>query len=275
MPELPDVELSRRYLAATALHRPVDHVEVPAPGVLEGTTPQGLGRVLKGARLVAARRHGKYLFALLDRGGCLVLHFGMTGALAWRRCSSPSPPYVRCRIVFRGGYHLMYTAPRKLGRIATAAAPAALVRARGLGPDALRVDEASFVGLAARRRGGVKAWLMDQGTLAGIGNVYSDEILFQARLHPRRRVDTLGRRELCQLHGEMRRVLQAAITARVQPARMPRDFLLRRRGARDPACPRCGARLAALGAAGRTAWYCPRCQRPPRATSRGRARTAV
>jgi formamidopyrimidine-DNA glycosylase len=101
---------------------------------------------------------------------------------------------------------------------------------------------------------------MDQHALAGIGNVYADEILFQARIHPGRRPHALDCRELNRLFNGLRKVLRKAIAAGADPARMPKSFLLprRERGAR---CPRCGARIKTMVIGGRTTYYCPRCQR--------------
>lgn len=110
-----------------------------------------------------------------------------------------------------------------------------------------------------RHRGGLKCWLMDQSALAGIGNIYSDEILFQARLHPKRAGTTLGTDEAERLHAAMREVLEAAIAAQADPEHLPEAYIIPLRGSEAP-CPRCGGTIAPIKACGRTAWYCPRCQ---------------
>ncbi|HEY9149582.1 MAG TPA: DNA-formamidopyrimidine glycosylase family protein, partial [Gammaproteobacteria bacterium] len=117
MPELPDVEAYKRYLDATALHSAVEQVEVQAPEILEGTTPQGLGRALKGHVFANSRRHGKYLLVQLDDGPWLTLHFGMTGDLLYHRQDVNTPAHTQCRFSFGNGYELDYIAPRKLGHI--------------------------------------------------------------------------------------------------------------------------------------------------------------
>jgi formamidopyrimidine-DNA glycosylase len=101
---------------------------------------------------------------------------------------------------------------------------------------------------------------MDQHSIAGIGNVYADEILFHARLRPQRDIPALGPRELKRLFQSLRKVLKKAIEARADPARMPRSFLLPRRQ-RGGRCPRCKARISTIAVGGRTAYYCPKCQR--------------
>lgn len=259
MPELPDVEVYKRYLDATTLHQRIDRVRVSVPELLDGTTPQALGRVLHARRIESSRRHGKYLFAETDRGAWLVLHFGMTGFLRYFQHGERAPQHACLEVRFANGFHLAYAAPRKLGRIALARDPCWFVRSTGLGPDALAVDRASFRRLARSRRG-LKSWLTHQQTIAGIGNVYSDEILFQARLDPRRRVEALGVRELDRLYRSMRRVLTRTISTQADPSRVPRSFLLPHRGM-GGRCPRCRGRLRREPIAGRSAWYCPRCQR--------------
>lgn len=133
--------------------------------------------------------------------------------------------------------------------------------ARTLGPDALTLGYADFRALAKGRRGSAKSWLMDQSILAGIGNIYSDEILFQAGIHPKRAVTDLDERVLEALHKALRRVLRLAIDAHAEPDHLPPGYLLPQRKAHGR-CPRCGGSLAQLKAAGRTAYYCPQRQPP-------------
>jgi formamidopyrimidine-DNA glycosylase len=259
MPELPDVETYRRYLNATGLHQRIASTDVESAAVLAGTTPRGLARALEGTSFESTRRHGKYLFASLARGGWLVLHFGMTGELKYFKHREDAPDYTQCLITYDNGFHLAYAAPRKLGRIGLTDSPQRLIQDKELGPDALDLNAEAFVELASKRRGSIKPWLMNQEIMAGIGNIYSDEILFQAGLHPRRSVGELDETTLRRLHRVLCSVLEAAIKARVDPIQMPAGFLLphRRKGGR---CPKCGTHLKTVKAAGRTAWYCPRCQ---------------
>jgi len=260
MPELPDVETFRRYVGATALHQRVSKTRVTGRSLLKGTTPAGLGRALHGRTFEKTDRHGKYLFIALDSGGWLVLHFGMTGELHYYRHDGKEPDYTQFLVSFGNDYELAYSAPRKLGRISLADSPPAFVAAQGLGPDALTLDEKTFMALLAGSRGSLKPWLMDQKKIAGIGNVYSDEILFQARLHPGTAAARLDRAAQRRLFRAMHTVLEKAIKAGAQPERMPRSFLLPRRE-KGGRCPKCGTGLATTRAGGRTAWYCPRCQK--------------
>ena len=190
-----------------------------------------------------------------------MLHFGMTGWLSYYEQKADRPPYTQLLIGFDNGHHLAYVDPRKLGRIALTDRPSSFVKAHRLGLDALALDFDRFRELASRqRRGAIKPWLMNQEIIAGVGNVYADEILFQTRIDPRRNADALDEAELKRLFKSLRKVLEKAIEAQADPAHMPKSFLLRRRqqGAR---CPRCGTPIKTITIGGRTAYYCPKCQR--------------
>jgi formamidopyrimidine-DNA glycosylase len=262
MPELPDVETFRRYLASTSMQQPIEHVHVEAPDLLEDTTPQGLGRALKGKRFVDTRRHGKYLFAGLDAGTWLLLHFGMTGYLDYARNADESPEHTRLRIDFANGARLAYVAPRKLGRIRMVHDVDGYIEASGLGPDAASLDADAFRALLRGHRGMIKSFLMNQEAIAGLGNVYSDEALYHAGIHPRAKLEDLSDEQIDNLHRAIRRVIDGAIDADVDIFRMPDTWLLpnREEGNR---CPRCGGEIRQLHAGGRTAYYCPSCQPEP------------
>lgn len=260
MPELPDVETYKRYLDANALHKRIDSVCHEAPELLEGISAHDFRRALVGHRLRGTHRHGKYLFAALDRGGpWLVLHFGMTGRLDYFQAGQELPRHTRLCLEFNNGYCLAYIAQRKLGHIAVTDDVDAFVAAHGLGPDALSIDPHDFQQSASGYRGAVKSWLMNQRVFAGIGNVYSDEILFQGRIHPKTKVAELSNEELARLFNQMHTVLNRVIGARADPAHMPSDYLLHRRQEGQP-CPRCQGRIKQLSVSGRRSYYCPHCQ---------------
>lgn len=265
MPELPDVENFKRYLDATALSQRIAKIHVGSAKILHGVTAAVLARRLTGRSLVATRRHGKHLLARLDGAGWLTLHFGMTGRLAYFAALADDPPYDRLRLDFANGRHLAYVNLRLLGRVGWAADANAFIRAEGLGPDALdeALTERAFVERLAGRKGAVKAALMDQSLLAGIGNIYADEILFQARLDPRTALSAFDSARLKRLYKAMRRVLQTAVArgagSEALFERLPRGYLLRDRRA-GASCPRCGGAIATLKVSGRTSYYCPACQ---------------
>jgi formamidopyrimidine-DNA glycosylase len=260
MPELADVEIYRQYFNATALHQDIEQTHVEDAVILADTTPQVLGRALKNNRFDATRRHGKHLFVELHNGGWLAMHFGMSGSLEYFAADKKVPDFTLLLVSFKNGHQLAYVAPRKLGHITLTDDPRIFIEAHHLGPDALALSPAEFRQLASGRRGSIKAWLMDQQTLAGIGNIYSDEILFQARIHPQTSVNKLNDATLDRLYRKIHRVFDTAIKAHADPAQMPDKFLLphRDKGGR---CPRCDGLLHRLSVSGRSAWFCPACQK--------------
>jgi len=273
MPELPDVEVFRETLDATALHRRIRHAAVDAPRrMLAGVSERALRRALEGHELTATERHGKYLFAHVGRGEgqpWLLLHFGMSGSLEPR--PSEAKDHIRLRLDLAGGRSLAYRSVRTLGKIGLVRSPASFVETKRLGPDALArdLDLDAFRSARAGRRGPIKSTLMNQRVLAGVGNLYADEILFQARVDPRTPTAALGDRATAAIFRAMRRVLSRAIAAHAE--RFPRSFLLAHRD-RGGACPRCGAKIRRITVSGRTTYFCPVDQRgafhhpPPSAT---------
>src|SRR5215218_11122537 len=188
MPELPDVEGYRRYWARYATGRRVRGVDVPAPAIIRNRSPTGLARSLKDRRLGDPRRHGKWLFAVTD-GPTLLLHFGMTGRLEWSGGGDRDRHRHDRLILSLDGGELRYRNMRMLGGAWLARDEGELSAILGqLGPDAARLDCEAFDRLLERRRGGIKAALMDQRLIAGIGNELSDEIMWRARIHPPRKI---------------------------------------------------------------------------------------
>lgn len=266
MPELPDVEAFKSVLTSNALGRTIERVVVSDRRILGKLAAPAFASRLQGASLVAARRYGKHLLASIDRGGWLTLHFGMTGALHFVTEPGQEPPYTRVRVDFVGDGCLAYTNKRMIGRVGLIEDAADFIAAEKLGPDALdpRFDLAAFKAAVGGVKRDIKSVLMDQEIVAGIGNIYSDEILFQARLNPTARADALTASELKQLFVTMRKVLKTAIArgagSEQFAERMPKGSLLpaRKKGGH---CPRCQSPLKVLKVGGRTAYCCPRCQK--------------
>jgi formamidopyrimidine-DNA glycosylase len=260
MPELPDIEIFKRYVDATSLHQKIGKVGVRNEKVLGAVSARKLQGTLKGRSFDSTRRQGKNLFVKLDDGGWMLMHFGMTGSLAYFENPDDEPPHSRLLFTFENGYHLAFDDGRMFGRVDLIEDPEAFARDRELGPDPLDLDAVSFRERLRKTRGGIKATLMNQKMLAGIGNLYSDEILFQARIHPRTSVAQLDDPTLENLHKETLRVLNKAIEQEAYPQELPDSFLLshRQEGAR---CPRGNGQIQKIKAAGRTAYLCPTCQR--------------
>jgi len=192
-----------------------------------------------------------------------MLHFGMTGFLDYARESEP-PQGTRLVLHFESGYRLAYSNQRLLGHVGWADDFDAFVKDRELGPDALALAQNpdAFAALVEEARGGVKSLLMNQGRLAGVGNVYSDETLFHARLHPDTPVDALSEEQVETLRKSLLMVLEVAIERKADPEQVPGDWLLPRRE-EGSTCPRCAGPIRSDEVTGRTSWFCPTCQPPP------------
>lgn len=262
MPELPDVETFRRYLNATSLHQQIERTHVDANLLDDCVTPQLLQRRLKGQEISRTDRRGKYLFACLSNDNCLVLHFGMTGFLRYFKDRSDAPGHTRLLVEFDSGYFLAYDCRRKLGTISITEDREEFIRAKDLGPDALGISRSEFEEVLTGHRGAIKSALMNQSILCGIGNVYSDEILFQARLRPDTSVDDLSGKNLERLFDAMRDVLETTIQCQADPGRFPDSYLTPKREAGEP-CPGCGGSIEDAKISGRTAYFCPSCQKDP------------
>ncbi len=267
MPELPDVELYKQ-VAERGLHRHVARVAVPDPGSLKGLAPEAVQDRLQHRTLHAVRRHGKLLFLEFANAITLAMHFGTNGALQYVTNSQPEPKFVRISLEFKGGDRLAYINPRRIGHVQAVDGADAFIAEAHLGPDVLdpAFTFADFTGALTGSRQTIKALLMDQSRMAGIGNIYSDEILFQAQLHPAAVAARLDETALHRVFDATRSVLHTAVArgagAEGFTDRLPQDFLLPQRRAGGQ-CPRCGTGIRSSKAGGRTAYYCPNCQKPP------------
>jgi formamidopyrimidine-DNA glycosylase len=260
MPELPDVETFKRYLDATSLHQPIDDVDVRKAYILKDTSARELARKLKGRRFESSRRHGKHLFVRADDHIWLRLHFGMTGSLQYFKNDEQAPRHARVLFAFATNHRLAFDDQRQFGQIGLIEDVDEYLEKRALGPDALDLDLGEFRNILGKRRGAVKSILMNQQFIAGIGNIYADEILFRARIHPATEISRLGDKALTKLFRAMRYILEKAIAAKADVNQMPKSWLLPHRG-KSGKCPRCGRELKSSKIGGRTTWFCPHCQK--------------
>ncbi len=259
MPELPEVEIYCRYFAEHALGQRIARVRVLDERILGDVRKAMFMHSLAGHTFVDVRRHGKHLFA--DAGGVwLHLHFGMTGDLAYGD-DQPSR-FARVIFDFENGRQLAFEDMRLFGVVDLTPAPDDYIAGHGLGPDPLdpKFRLADFRRLVAKRRGAVKALLMSQDVIAGIGNLYADEMLYQTSIHPRRAVDELSGLEVRGLYAAMRRILKAVIARKARGASYPARYLIEHREEGGP-CPICGATIRRTVVFGRTTYYCGKHQR--------------
>ncbi|MFW6365503.1 MAG: Fpg/Nei family DNA glycosylase [Spirochaetota bacterium] len=262
MPELPDVEVFRRFLEKHAVGKTIRGVEVRDAKSVDGISGRKFESVVANRRVTKTDRHGKYLFAHLDDGHSIVFHFGMTGYLRSTGNEADGNDGKYCKVLFdlSDGTKILYANKRRLGMVTVVDDAASFIRKIELGTDALSLSVREFRKLLDGKRGSVKGFLMDQNTVAGIGNVYSDEILYQARIHPRRKVKDLSDEDISTLYNVMQDVLTTAVDNDADPERMAGSFLLKHRDEGD-SCPRCGGSVSRISASGRSSYLCRRCQR--------------
>jgi len=260
MPELPEVETFKRYLDGTSLHQRITGLEVRDAYVLKHVSARELTRRLKGRRFENSRRHGKHLFVRASDKLWLRLHFGMTGSLEYFKHDEVAPKTARVIFRFADNCRLAFDDQRKFGEIELIEDVGEFLQTRGLGPDAVGIGLSQFKAIVGKHRGAVKAILLNQQLIAGIGNLYADEILFRARVHPATEAARLSHKDLRRLFRATRYVLDKAIALKTDFNRLPKSWLLTHRG-KHGRCPRCGRALKSAIIGGRTAWFCTHCQK--------------
>lgn len=256
MPELPDVDGYRRFFKRHAAGKKIKAVSAQRD-ILRNASPQGLGRALRNRRFSEPVRHGKWLRCPTD-GPVLLLHFGMTGDLIWSGDESARHEHDRLFIEVTGG-ELRYRNMRKLGGVWLAHDDQEAEGVIGpIGPDAYDISKRDFLQSLDGRRGSIKATLMNQKFVAGLGNLTADEMLWQARIAPARSVGSLDDEERDLLYRKVRKVLKDSIRVGCVPAK--RTWLTGERDRDDPSCPRCHKRLRRTRVGGRTTFWCGSCQ---------------
>jgi len=262
MPELPDVETCKRYIDTTSLYQKIRSVKVYDRRILRDTSPDKLHRTLVDNYLRSTYRVGKYLFVKTDspQADWLVLHFGMTGFVRYFKDKRKIGPHDRLIIVFSNGFNLAYVCQRLLGRVRMVSSVESFIHESRLGPDALRVDLYDFERILMRSKANIKSTLMNQKRIAGIGNIYSDEILFQSNVHPQTQSSSLNHKQIEKVYSNMRKVLQRAIERHGLPHQLPPSYLLPHRQ-KGQSCPRCDSVFMTIKVSGRTAYFCPNCQK--------------
>ncbi|HEY2142546.1 MAG TPA: bifunctional DNA-formamidopyrimidine glycosylase/DNA-(apurinic or apyrimidinic site) lyase [Solirubrobacteraceae bacterium] len=275
MPELPEVETIRRQLAPLVEGRKLERVEILDPRWSRPLSPGELADAIEGRRVERLGRRGKYLVWSFDRDLHLAQHLRMTGAIL---CDpNPEPPHTRVRVELSPKRHLAFVDPRRFGTGELLLGGEAVDRffAARLGFEPLdeRFTPGHLRALARGRKGPIKAFLLDQRMIAGVGNIYADEALFRARIHPLRTAGLLTGEQHVRLHGGVIAALQAGIDARgatiddfrhVDGVRgsFQDQFLVHRR-AGEP-CGECGGTIVKMVVAGRGTYVCESCQPRPR-----------
>lgn len=280
MPELPEVETVVRGLRKVLPGRRIMDVRFGKTDFIQNAG--GIERDLPGCRVAAIERCGKFLVIGLEKTPQkfdLIIHLGMTGQLTVCSSAQICAPHTHAQMALDDGRELRYTDIRRFGRILLASDRQRDALLGRLGADAMEVDLGGLQRQLAARRAQIKALLLDQRVVRGMGNIYADESLWRARIHPARLASRLRREELGRLLHSIRRVLSEAIECGgssisdyVDATGQRGSFQVRHRvyQREGKKCFRCGGRIRRMIVAGRSSYYCPRCQRAPRpAVKRG------
>jgi formamidopyrimidine-DNA glycosylase len=276
MPELPEVESVRRQLEPGLVGRRFVHVEISDPRLVRPYDPAEVAAELQDEQVAAVERRGKYLIFRFESGRVLLVHLRMTGSfLRAPRGGLQDDPHRRAVVRLDDGSDVAYRDVRRFGTwllLEPGEAQPYLDAKVGVEPLDAVFTAAHLGERLARRRARVKAALLDQRTLAGMGNIYVDEALWRARINPLRPAESIDRDELRRLHRAIRAALEHGIARQGSTLRdyrlpdggggaMQDEFKVY--GRNGEPCDRCGTPIAKTRVGGRGTWYCPRCQPPP------------
>jgi formamidopyrimidine-DNA glycosylase len=275
VPELPEVETTRRRLEPGLIGRRFDHVEIVDPRLTRPEPPEVIAAELQGERVHGLGRRGKYLIVEFESGRHLLIHLRMTGNVQHPASGGfDADPYRRAVVRLDDGSDIAYRDVRRFGtwELLEPGELEDYFAAHRLGGEPLeRAFTTASLGRAfANRRAPVKAALLDQRAAAGVGNIYADEALWRARIHPLRPAGSLSSEELAALRTALRQVLQTGIArqgATLRDFRAPdgaqgsMQDRFRVYGRAGEPCPRCGTPIEKIRAGGRGTWFCPSCQK--------------
>ena len=260
MPELPEVESFRKVIDRTSLNKKIEVARLASPNMLLKTKEKDLIRALEDNAFNETFRHGKFLFIKLKSEMTLMLHFGLTGDIVYVKAGDDPPEKFALKFHFEDDTDLFFTDTRKMGKIALVKDIDEFISERKYGTDALKIKEKDFVERIGKKKMAVKTALMDQKTLAGVGNEYSDEILFQTKIHPASTATALSEKQLKDIYKSMTTILKDAVKANANRDKLKQYFFLDNRKA-GLKCPRCKGDTAFETIGGRSSYFCPKCQK--------------
>ena len=284
MPELPEVETVAQGLKRRAVGRRITAVEVRHPAVIVGL-PEEFASTLEGRKVLTVSRKGKALALELSGEGesaarFLLVRLGMTGQFTVTPREAPIELHTHVHLVLDDGREeLRFRDVRRFGRLRSCTREELEAVLGALGPDAQRMTEPEFLSAMRGRSGAIKSWLMNQNLLAGLGNIYADEALFEARIHPLAQPGHVSSQKAHRLYKAVRKVLDRAVqlggttfSDYMDVEGRPGAFLKKLRVYQHTGepCRRCGDAIRRLVIAGRSSHFCPHCQPRPRVTAGGR-----
>jgi formamidopyrimidine-DNA glycosylase len=261
MPELPEVNTFQRYFDAAALQQQVLRVDVSDDKIIRNMKGDEFALKMKKRRFTGSTRRGKYLFADLDNGHSVLLHFGMTGDLKLYQDEEDRPRFERFAFVLSDGNRLAFEDARKFGRILYLEDRDDYIGAVGLGPDALLITEEQFLAAMGKRKASLKGFLLDQKAMAGMGNLYADEVCYRTRIHPASVVEAIPQKKRKEIFAKMKEVLNKAVDQSVYYKAYPDNWLWHEWRYDDHLAPDGKSKVQNAKIAGRTTYWASPWQR--------------
>lgn len=261
MPELPEVEVFRKYFEKTSLNKEITGVDILDKKTLKDVNPLYFQTKLVGNKFKSSSRYGKYLLCFISAKEAVIMHFGMTGYLTYYKNIQDASTHIRIAFNFSDNSHLGFDCRRRFGKITYSDDYTSFISEKELGIDPInsKLHFKDFLNLVDGKTSNIKVFLMDQNIMAGIGNVYSDEILFHTNLSPKRNISSLKDEELKLLHKNIKKILSDSIKY-AEKDQFPGDYLLHyRKEGKD--CPRCSGKIKFSTIGGRSSYYCNKHQK--------------
>jgi formamidopyrimidine-DNA glycosylase len=272
MPELPEVETVRRGVHQVAVGRTIGQVNATGARTVRRTSAALVEAGLTGRTVVGSGRHGKWFWLELDDEARALIHLRMSGQLLWLPIAGDRPKHTHVALPFTDGGELLFVDPRTFGELLVVPPYQDHMALINQGPDAMVVTAAEMVALLKGRHRQLKAMLLDQKVIAGIGNIYADEICHRAGIRPLKRADTLTKPAVARLHDAMQSVLGSAIVARGSSladeqyvdlfgaaGSYQHNHKVHARGGKP--CLTCGTPIVRVAWSGRSTYFCKTCQR--------------
>jgi formamidopyrimidine-DNA glycosylase len=274
MPELPEVETVVRGLRKTVLGKKIKSLKIYPSRVLH-SSPAFLKRNLIRQRIQEISRRGKNIIIKLSSGDLLLIHLGMTGNLFYLNRATFMGKHDHIELEFTDKTYLKYSDIRKFGKFRLIKSSQAIKEdvLKTLGPEPLEISRNDLVQLLQKKKGKIKSVLLNQAIIAGIGNIYADEALFEAKIHPLQKVSDISRNRLIKLHQAIQKILKKAIKAGGSSVDNYRDvkgetgffqFYHKAYGREGEPCRSCGTKIKRIIINQRSAHFCPKCQKKSR-----------
>jgi formamidopyrimidine-DNA glycosylase len=286
MPELPEVETVARGLQREIAGQKILAVSLGKTDFIDN--PQALERELPGRTILRVERYGKFMLLRLSpdhdanpnpQESALLVHLGMTGSLSPQTLSDPQRKHTHVVMQLADGRELRYVDPRRFGRMAYLTGEVLRRELLRFGADPLEAGLPEFVARIQRRKSRIKALLLDQSVLRGVGNIYADESLWKVKIYPAQLGSRLTREQLKELYGALQTILKKAILLRgssisdfLDADGMPGEYQQHHRvyGREGKPCYRCKTIIRRIIVAGRSSYFCPNCQKAPRSRKKTR-----